>query len=91
MKMRTDLRCDTCCYWVKNDNSEEEGLCKRYAPSPKVHGFDWALNQMVALLARKFITSDEADVNDFDDHNERYVLWPETVDEDWCGEWTDKE
>lgn len=55
-------RCEDCAFWERWVSPTHKGLCRRYAPRPRL-----------------------ADC-DVSNHNDSEAWWPNTIEEEWCGE-----
>jgi hypothetical protein len=88
-------RCDTCEFWVLDDQWGEQedvrpdnrrGGCHRNAPRPTTGDYEYYVLMALWLIA--------PENEDLENHWEQAYLqsscWPCTRADDWCGEWKEK-
>lgn len=99
------MPCDDCRFWSLKSKATQIGECRRHAP-PVGTDFPSLLLALVATSVERHFKIDDDDEKlksyGGDDPivealeapllaKGTFVVWPETFDSDWCGEWKEKQ
>jgi hypothetical protein len=92
--------CRTCRFWFHDTHDEKGwGDCRRRAPtslSARNEALEALIGTAVKLMTRQMKLDDCATADAFSDgaqyaqnmiEGPRFADWPQTMEDDWCGEW----
>ena len=97
----TEMRCDTCTYWVRSYlQRRQQGTCHHRSPMAMPNAVRQSSEAAALLLwwlvreiaDEETANREEANYSIDPEMDEPFEAhWPITLNEDWCGDWKEKQ